>query len=163
MTKAHDDARIDRPITEVFDFLADGTSNPRRQPLVVRTARSEGTLGVGTTFHQRVRHPLGYTGSAAYRIISYESPHLLAMTVTSGGPIRPTLTYILMPDCEATIMHCAIEHHLSGRARLATPILALLHPFGRVGSFLDRPGPGFAGADEFSSSLNRMKSDRYAS
>ena len=128
MTKAHHDVRIDRPITEVFDFLAEGSNNPRWQPLVVRTTGDEGTLGTGTMFRQRVRHPLGYTVSADYRITSYEPPYRLALTVTSGGPIRPTLTYTLTPDGEATIVHCTIEHKLSGLARLATPALALLHP-----------------------------------
>jgi uncharacterized protein YndB with AHSA1/START domain len=128
MNKAAHDIRINRPITEVFDFLADGTNNPRWQPMVVRTTRPEGALGVGSTFRQRVRHPLGFTVSADYRITAYDFPHHLAMTVSSGGPIRPTLTYTLTTDGQATILRCTIEHHTNGLARIATPALALLHP-----------------------------------
>jgi hypothetical protein len=51
-----------------------------------------GPLGAGTTFRQTVRHPLGFTVSADYRITVYDRPRQLAMVVTSGGPVRPTLT-----------------------------------------------------------------------
>jgi uncharacterized protein YndB with AHSA1/START domain len=128
MMQAHHDVRIDRPINEVFDYLADGAHNPDWQPLVVRTERVGESLGVGTLFTQRVRHPLGYTVPADYRITSYEAPRRLTLTVTSGGPIRPTLTYSLTADGEATLVRCTIEHRPHGVARIAAPVLALLHP-----------------------------------
>jgi hypothetical protein len=40
MTQAYHDVRVDRPIGEVFDFLAEGVNNPRWQPPVVRTAQA---------------------------------------------------------------------------------------------------------------------------
>jgi uncharacterized protein YndB with AHSA1/START domain len=127
VTKAQHEVRIERPITEVFDFLADGTNNRRWQTPVVQTT-FEGSLGDGTTFGQRVRHPLGFTVSADYRISTYEPTHCLAMTVISGGPIHPTMTYMLRAEGECTVVRCVVELQLFGIARLATPMLVLLHP-----------------------------------
>ena len=128
MTQAHHIVRLNRPIEEVFDFLADGTNNPRWQRFVVRTAPSNDAVGVGHTFSQRVRHPLGFTVPADFRVTEYERPRRLSVMVTAGGPIRPTITYELTPDGEVTILRCTVEHQLAGVARLAAPATALLHP-----------------------------------
>ena len=140
MTQAHHEVRIDRPINEVFDFLADGTNNPRWQHLVVQTTPPAGTVGVGSTFKQNMRHPLGFTVTADCRVTAYERPHRLAIEVVSGGPIRPGVGYDLTPaGASATTVRCTIEHHPSGVARLATPVLALLHPlFGWEASSIER-------------------------
>jgi uncharacterized protein YndB with AHSA1/START domain len=129
MTQAHHIVRVERPIEEVFDFLADGTNNPRWQRFVLRTAPTNEAVGVGHTFSQRVRHPLGFTVSADFRITEYERPQRLSAIITAGGPIRPTITYELTPDGEkATVLRCTVEHRFAGMARLAAPATALLHP-----------------------------------
>ena len=150
MTQAHHIVRIERPIEEVFDFLADGTNNPRWQRLVVRTAPSNDAIGVGHTFSQQVRHPLGFTVPADFRVTEYERPRLLSVIVTAGGPIRPTLTYELTPDGEhATILRCKVEHPLAGMARLAAPAIALLHPlFAWEARSVERIGRCLAGASQ---------------
>lgn len=129
MTSAQYDTRISRPIDDVFDFLSDGTNNPRWQRLVVQTVGPAGPIGVDSVFDQRVRHPLGFTASADYRITGDDRPRCLALAVVSGGGIRPTVTYDLTPiDDEATTVRCRIEYYPNGFARLASPALALLHP-----------------------------------
>jgi uncharacterized protein YndB with AHSA1/START domain len=148
MTKAQHVVRIGRPNTEVFDFLADGTNNPRWQPMVVKTTGSEGALKAGAMFHQRVRHPFGFTVSADYCITTYDAPYRLALTVTSGGPIRPTLTYVVTPEGESTVVHCTVELHPSGLARLATPLLVLLHPlYAWEAAWIDRARDVLESAD----------------
>jgi hypothetical protein len=67
MTRIEHHVNIDRPTEEVFDFLADGANNPHWQPPVTETTQSNGPLGVGTKFHQMMRHPLGFKVSAGYR------------------------------------------------------------------------------------------------
>lgn len=128
MTTATHEVLLERPIDEVFDFIADGRSNPLWQPIVASTTRSEHAIKVGDTFSQRVRHPLGYTVSADYRVVTYERPRLLALTVVSGGPIRPTITYALNSEGQGTRVRCTIEHHPRGVGRLAEPLLVLLYP-----------------------------------
>jgi uncharacterized protein YndB with AHSA1/START domain len=130
MARAQRSVVISRPIEEVFDFLADGTNNPRWQTRVTTTTlQSDDPLGVGTAFEQSVRHPLGFTVPADYRITTFERPRTLVKTVTAGGPIRPTETYELTENATGgTTVKCTIDFRPAGAARIAAPVLALLHP-----------------------------------
>lgn len=128
MISAQHEVRIRRPRDEVFDFLADGTNNRRWQPMVRHTAQVEPTMGAGTSFRQSIRHPLGFTVSADYRIAEYQRPDTLALVVTSGGPIRPLLRYTLTPDGDGTVVHVSLEHPARGAGWLAAPLLWLFHP-----------------------------------
>ncbi len=129
--QAEHDVVIARPIDAVFGFLADGTNNPYWQPMVVRTEpdRPGQPLGVGTVFRQRVRHPLGFTVSADYRLTTYQPPTALAVVVVSGGPVRPTMAYDLTSDGgRVTTVHCTLRSDPKGLAKLAAPLLNLVHP-----------------------------------
>lgn len=129
MMLAHHDVRIDRPIADVFEFLADGTKNPQWQHLVVATAPPEGPIGVGSIIRQRARHPLGFTVSADYRVSEFSVPNRLSLQVISGGPVRPTMTFDLTPEGEAsTVVRCTVAFRPGGIARLVTPALSLFHP-----------------------------------
>jgi uncharacterized protein YndB with AHSA1/START domain len=129
MSPAHHDVLINRPIDEVFDFLADGTNNPRWQSFVSSTTPPPGGIEAGATIRQRVRHPLGFTVSADYRVTAYDPPCRLALEVTSGGPLRPTVTYDLAPaEGGGTRLRCTIAHRTTRLTRFAIPALALLHP-----------------------------------
>ncbi len=78
---------VDRPIHEVFDFLAEGRNNPAWRPDVALVARISGSgvpVGVGTTFHQRVIDLQGKTAGEDYEITRFERPHLLEFTLTRG-------------------------------------------------------------------------------
>lgn len=155
MTQANHIVRIERPIEEVFDFLADGTNNPRWQRFVIRTAPSNDAIGVGHTFTQRVRHPLGFTVPADFRVIEYERPRRLSVIVTAGGPIRPTLTYELTPDGEhATTLRCKVEYPLAGMARLAFASHRPAPPALRLGSPLGRANRTLPGRSKPTSRLN---------
>jgi uncharacterized protein YndB with AHSA1/START domain len=139
MTRIEHQVKIDRPAEEVFDFLADGANNPRWQPPAVETTQTNGPLGVGTEFHQTMRHPLGFKVSANYRIVSYERPRELALQTSSGGPIRPTQRYELTADTDGfTTLRTIIEYHPQGLVQIALPVLALLHPlFAWEASWID--------------------------
>jgi uncharacterized protein YndB with AHSA1/START domain len=129
MARARHSVDIARPIEDVFDFLANGTNNPRWQKRVTLTTQLGDTLGVGTAFKQSMRHPLGFSVPANYRITAFERPRLLVTKVTSGGPIRPTETYELTENATGgTTVRCTIGVRAAGAARIATPALALLHP-----------------------------------
>jgi uncharacterized protein YndB with AHSA1/START domain len=141
MTAATYEAHIHRPIAEVFEFLADGTNNPLWQPFLVSSAGPDGPIGLGATFKQRTRSPLGFTVSSDCRITVYEPPHRLSVTVVSGGPIRPTFTYTLTPENQVTVVRCVVEYHPGRLARVSTPFFAMLHPlFAWEASWLKRAG-----------------------
>ena len=139
MARAQHSVDIARPIEDVFDFLANGTNNPRWQNRVTMTTQVGDTLGVGTAFRQSMRHPLGFSVPANYRITAFERPRLLVTKVTSGGPIRPAGTYELTGNAAGgTTVRCTIDARAAGAARIATPVLALLRPlFAWEASWLD--------------------------
>jgi|GEM_PF-6925762 len=125
------DVVVARPTDAVFDFLADGANNQYWQPMVVRTEPDQPgrPVGVGTVFRQRVRHPLGFTVSADYRLTVYQRPTALALVVVSGGPIRPTVAYDLTADDPGTTtVRCTLRSDPKGWAKVAAPLLNALHP-----------------------------------
>ncbi|WCB93472.1 hypothetical protein DSM104299_02185 [Baekduia alba] len=131
MPTATYETRIDRPAEEVFDFLADGTNNPRWQPGVVATAAPApaGPPAVGSAFHQTARHPLGFKVPADYRLTTVERPHALALVATAGGPIRPTLRYELSEDAPGvTTVRSTVAYRPTGLHRWAAPLLVALRP-----------------------------------
>jgi carbon monoxide dehydrogenase subunit G len=72
---------VNRPIEEVFDFLADIRNEAAWNPRVVRIDKtSDGSIGAGTTFYGL------YKGIGALRteLVEYEQPERL--TFRSSGP-----------------------------------------------------------------------------
>ena len=67
-------AEIDRPIAEVFAFLAAGTNDPKFSPRVQRIEKTtDGPVGVGTVFVSTVKDA-GMTTGREFRITELEEP-----------------------------------------------------------------------------------------
>ncbi|MGW4029606.1 SRPBCC family protein [Streptomyces sp. NPDC004838] len=65
---------IDRPVEEVFAFLADGENDPKFSPRVVRmTKTTEGPTSVGTVYSSTVKDA-GLTTQREFRITEFASP-----------------------------------------------------------------------------------------
>ncbi|WP_019884373.1 SRPBCC family protein [Streptomyces purpureus] len=84
---------IDRPIEEVFAFLADGRNDPSFSPRVQRIERSpDEPTQVGTVFRSTVKDA-GVTTGRAFRISEFQAPHRIRwaevsenlVTVPEGG------------------------------------------------------------------------------
>jgi uncharacterized protein YndB with AHSA1/START domain len=84
---------IDRPITEVFEFLAAGTNDPKFSPRVQEIRKTtDGAIGVGTVFESTVKDA-GMTTSRKFEYTTFESPSKLRwterskniVTVSEGG------------------------------------------------------------------------------
>lgn len=74
---------IDRPVEEVFAFLADGENDPRFSPRVQEIARvTEGPVGVGTVFRSTVKDA-GVRTRREFRITEFEPPTRIRWTETS--------------------------------------------------------------------------------
>lgn len=74
---------IDRPIEEVFAFLADGTNDPKFSPRVQAIQKTpDGPTAVGTVFRSTVKDA-GMTTSREIRITELESPAKIRWTETS--------------------------------------------------------------------------------
>jgi hypothetical protein len=86
-------AVIDRPITEVFEFLADGTNDPKFSPRVQQIRKAtDGPVGVGTVFDSTVKDAGMKTGRS-FELITFEPPRKIRwaerskniVTVADGG------------------------------------------------------------------------------
>jgi carbon monoxide dehydrogenase subunit G len=86
-------AVIDRPIDEVFAFLADGTNDPKFSPRVQEIRKTtDGPVAVGTVFESRVKDA-GMTTSRTFELTTFDVPTKIRwaersknlVTVPDGG------------------------------------------------------------------------------
>jgi carbon monoxide dehydrogenase subunit G len=67
-------AVIDRPIEEVFDFLADGENDPKFSPRVLEIKKTtDGPPGVGTVYASTVKDA-GMTTQREFKLTEFERP-----------------------------------------------------------------------------------------
>jgi hypothetical protein len=86
-------AVIDRPIAEVFAFLADGTNDVKFSPRVQTIRKTtDGPIGVGTVFESTVKDA-GMKSSRKFELTEFDAPTKIrwtersknAVTVPEGG------------------------------------------------------------------------------
>jgi carbon monoxide dehydrogenase subunit G len=76
-------AEIDRPIADVFAFLAAGTNDQKFSPRVQRIEKTtDGPVGVGTVFASTVKDA-GMTTTREFRITEYTEPTTIRWTEQS--------------------------------------------------------------------------------
>ena len=110
---------IDRPIDEVFAYLADGRNDPKFSPRVQRIERiPESPTAVGTIFRSTVKDA-GMKTAREFRITAFEPPRSLRwaevskniVTATQGGyDLEP------LPDGGTRVrIHNVLEGHGLGK------------------------------------------------
>jgi carbon monoxide dehydrogenase subunit G len=86
-------AVIERPIDEVFAFLADGTNDLKFSPRVQEIRKTtDGPIGVGTVFESKVKDA-GVTTSRTFELTTFDAPTKIRwaersknmITVPDGG------------------------------------------------------------------------------
>lgn len=81
---------VERPIKEVFDYLAEGTNDPEFSPRVQHIEKvTDGPVGVGTVFASRVIDA-GMQSSREFRITEFEAPTKIRWTEISTSPVTST-------------------------------------------------------------------------
>lgn len=120
----------DRPVEDVFAYLADFSTTEEWDPGVVRATRNgNGTIGVGTTF-DLVASFLGRENELTYEVVEYEAPH--AITLRGENATVVSLDRITTePDGDGTKITYDADLSLKGPLKLGDPLLKLA--FGRVG------------------------------
>jgi uncharacterized protein YndB with AHSA1/START domain len=74
---------IDRPIADVFAFLADGTNDPKFSPRVQEIRQTtDGPVGVGTVFESKVKDA-GMTTSRRFELTDVQAPTRIRWTERS--------------------------------------------------------------------------------
>jgi carbon monoxide dehydrogenase subunit G len=116
MPSANNEIVINRPVADVFAFLADAENDARWRPGVVEIKRVSGD-GVGTTYHQTVKGPGGRSVSADVEITDLRPNELIAFRAISG-PVRPQGRYVVSPDGDGTRVRFELEAEVRGLKRL---------------------------------------------
>jgi carbon monoxide dehydrogenase subunit G len=114
---------IDRPIDQVFSFLAAGENDPKFSPRVLEIKKTtDGPPGVGTTFVSTVKDA-GMKSDREFKLTEFEAPTRIRwaeqsknlVTAAEGG-------YDLAPDGEGTklTVYNVLEGH--GFGKLIAPL-----------------------------------------
>ena len=116
---------IARPVTEVFDFVADVRNEPRYNPNLGRVEQTTpGPIGRGTRFRAEATQR-GRPVPMTIECTAYERPHRLASaTHLAAMAIRGELTFEPVPA--GTWMRWSWDLAPKGLLTLATPLVAYL-------------------------------------
>jgi EmrB/QacA subfamily drug resistance transporter len=116
--------RINRPVSEVFAYIARGENNPLWRSRVIEIQLESGNGGLGTVYRQGEKGPMGRRIAADFRVTEHDPPRRYAFEIITG-PARPKGTFTLTPLGElATQVDAALAWTPSGPARLIAPIVA---------------------------------------
>jgi uncharacterized protein YndB with AHSA1/START domain len=112
-------AVIDRPIDEVFAFLADGENDPKFSPRVLEIKMTtEGPPAVGTVYASTVKDA-GVTTQREFRLTEFEPPTRIRWSETSKNAVTaPEGGYDLEPAGEGktrVTVHNVLEGHGFGK------------------------------------------------
>ena len=94
---------IDRPIDEVFAFLADGENDQKFSPRVLEIAKTtDGPPGVGTVYASTVKDA-GMKTKREFRLTEFEPPTRIRWTEVSKNLVTaPEGGYDLAPERDGT-------------------------------------------------------------
>jgi carbon monoxide dehydrogenase subunit G len=112
-------AVVERPINEVFAFLADGTNDPKFSPRVQEIKKTtDGPVGVGTVFESKVKDA-GMTTSRKFELTTFDAPTKIRWTERSKNMVTvPDGGYDLeqVSDAETKVtIHNTFEGHGFGK------------------------------------------------
>jgi uncharacterized protein YndB with AHSA1/START domain len=114
---------IDRPIAEVFAFLADGENDPKFSPRVLEIAKTtDGPPAVGTVYASTVKDA-GMKTKRAFKLTEFEPPTRIRWAETSKNLVTaPEGGYDLEPDGSGTrvTIYNVLEGH--GPGKLIAPL-----------------------------------------
>lgn len=113
---------IDRPVDEVFDYVADQSNEPQYNPQMVRAEKiTTGPVSAGTKFRSAVASR-GRTAEMLIEITGYDRPHRLASATTMRqADISYTLTF--EPAASATRMRWSGQVRPKGAFKLLGPLI----------------------------------------
>jgi hypothetical protein len=110
---------IDRPIEEVFEFLANGTNDPKFSPRVQEMAKTtDGPVGVGTVYASTVKDA-GVKTKREFELTAFEPPRKIRWKEVSKNLVSvPDGGYDLAPANGGTEVTFFNEFEGRGPGRL---------------------------------------------
>jgi len=136
---------INRPVDEVFDFVADERNEPRYNPRMRRVEQiTPGPIGVGTRFRAETAN-MGRTVEMVIEFTGYDRPRRLASTThMSSMDLSGSLTFEPMPD--GTRMRWSWDPEPGGILKMMRPLVRRHRP---------TPGADHLGGPQASSGRTR--------
>ncbi len=123
MIEIKTDIAINRPLEEIFEFMADFDNDVHWWREVLESRRiSGGKLGVGTTYWQKSRI-MGRTSETTFEITEYELCKKVSIK-TLTGPMPYIAGYIFEAAETGTRVTFSAKVKLAGLFKVAEPILA---------------------------------------
>ena len=114
---------IDRPVEEVFAFLADGQNDKKFSPRVLEIVKkTDGPVGVGTIYTSRVKDA-GLKSDREFELTEFEPPTRIRWTERSKNTVTvPEGGYDLASEGSGTqlTVHNVLEGH--GLGKLLEPL-----------------------------------------
>lgn len=116
---------INRPVEQVFDFVADERNEPRFNPKMLTVEKvTPGPVGKGTRFRTQV-NARRRTAEMSVEFTAYDRPRrLTSVSKLSNMEVEGTLTFEPVP--EGTRMRWSWELAPRGVLRVATPVIGLI-------------------------------------
>ncbi len=116
MAQARHFVDIGRPVETVFAFMADGEKCPQWRSGILDIKHMSGE-GVGATYTQGVRGPMGRRVAADYRITVFEPNHRIEFQ-TTAGPVRPHGRYDFETVAGGTRLTFSLDAEVKGFQKL---------------------------------------------
>lgn len=112
---------IDRPVGEVFDFVAEPSNEPTWHFDVREVVRPKrGPIALGTTYEWVVR----FLGTKTYigEVTAFEPNRVIEMT-TREGPVLPQLTHTFQTEGDRTIYTRRVRFDTRGLFKVMEPLI----------------------------------------
>ncbi len=116
MPSAERTITINRPVDEVFTFVADGRNAKLWRPGVLDVDLVSGT-GLGARYSQGVRGPGGRRIAADYEVTEFEPSSKIALRATAG-PVRPAGSFTFEGLGTGTVLTFKLDAALGGLQKL---------------------------------------------
>ncbi|HZD71637.1 MAG TPA: SRPBCC family protein [Actinomycetes bacterium] len=111
---------IQRPVEEVFAFLADFENLPKWNYAIMKTTKaSPGPVGVGTTYRQTRSVPS--RSQEGFLVTVFEPPSRLEVQ-GQIGPFQARIGYLLEPTGSGTRLRNVVDLGSSGVSSLVAPL-----------------------------------------
>lgn len=117
MAHAENSVEIAASAAKVFNFLADGTNNPKWRDGVIKVQPPAGPPALGSLYKQTLKGPNGRLIAGDYKITDFDPNTTLAFEVIAG-PARPTGRFMIMPQTNSTRVTFFLDYPLTGVKKL---------------------------------------------
>lgn len=122
MAHAEHQVFINRPLSEVFDFVADGLNNLRWRPGIAELNLIAGRPDMpGATYRQLLIGPFGRRINADYRLTKVKRNQVVKFEVISG-PIRPKGAFYFEVSGAGTNVRFVLDYNPAGLSALKMPV-----------------------------------------